>query len=88
MNTTMLIKLDKGLKERAQKIAKDLGLPMSTVINNYLRDFVVSKEVTFVNPILNSRSQKILTARLKEVREGKVAGPFKTVDAFMKSLNS
>lgn len=47
MNTTMLIKIDKKLKENAQKTAKELGLPMSTLINNYLREFVEKKEVTF-----------------------------------------
>lgn len=88
MNTTMLIKLDKGLKEKAQKTAKDLGLPMSTVINNYLKDFVQTKEVTFSAPILNTKTQKILNARLKDVRKGKSIGPFETVEAVAKYLNS
>jgi addiction module RelB/DinJ family antitoxin len=46
MNKILLsIKTDKSVKEEAQKIAKILGLPLSTIINAYLKEFVREKSV-------------------------------------------
>lgn len=87
MNTTMLIKLDKGLKQKAQKTAKDLGLPMSTVINNYLRDFVVTKEITFKAPMPNAKTIRAIKQARKDYKAGKIKS-FSTVEAFIKDLNS
>ncbi|MDO8564439.1 MAG: hypothetical protein Q7R88_00390 [bacterium] len=47
MKTIINIKADKEVKIRAQKVAKQLGVPLSLVINNYLRDFIRTKEVHF-----------------------------------------
>ena len=41
------IKADREVKIKAQKVAKYLGIPLSLVINNYLRDFIRTKEVHF-----------------------------------------
>ncbi|MAZ56593.1 hypothetical protein CL653_02280 [bacterium] len=46
-HTILNIKTDKDLKVEAQSVAKELGLPLSTVINAFLRQFVRDKEVTF-----------------------------------------
>ena len=40
MNTTLTIKTDKNLRNEAKKTADELGLPLTTVINGYLRQFV------------------------------------------------
>jgi len=47
MKTIINIKADKDTKEKAQKIAKELGLPLSTIVNAYLKQFVRNKEVYF-----------------------------------------
>ena len=47
MKTLLNVKTDKDVKEKAQKIAKGIGLPLSSVINAYLKEFIRSKEVTF-----------------------------------------
>lgn len=47
MKTIINIKADRDVKIKAQKVAKQLGVPLSLVINNYLRDFVRTKEVRF-----------------------------------------
>jgi len=41
------VKTDKELKEKAQEIAKEMGFPLGTLINAYLRQFVKSKTVYF-----------------------------------------
>ena len=46
MKTTVInIKTDKEVKMGAQKVAEELGLSLSTVINAYLRQFVRNKEI-------------------------------------------
>jgi len=45
--TVMSVKTDKKLKEKAQKIAKEMGFPLGTLVNAYLRQFVKSKTVYF-----------------------------------------
>ena len=45
MSTTITIKTDKKLHRDAKKTARELGIPLTTVINAYLKDFV--REKTF-----------------------------------------
>ena len=46
MKTTVInVKTDKEIKGAAQKVAEELGLSLSTVINAYLRQFVRNKEI-------------------------------------------
>jgi addiction module RelB/DinJ family antitoxin len=47
MKTLINIKADKAVKEGAQKLAEELGLSLSAVINAYLKHFVRSREVYF-----------------------------------------
>ena len=62
MEKTLLnIKIDPALKGQAQDAAKELGLPLGTIINAYLRDFIHQKRVVFAaQPIPNVRTQKLL----------------------------
>ncbi len=79
MDTTLLnVKTHKKLKEEAQKVAKELGLPLGTIINAYLRELVREKRVLFsVPPIPNMRTQKLLKKIMHDMRKGKNAhGPF------------
>ena len=47
MKAIINIKADRDVKVKAQKVAKKLGMPLSTVINAYLRDFVRTETVHF-----------------------------------------
>ncbi len=58
MKTILNIKIDQTLKTEAQKTAKELGLPLSVVLNNYLKEFVVEKEVVFS---INAKTAKKLS---------------------------
>ena len=88
MDTTMLIKTNRALKQRAQKLAKKMGLPLGTLVNNYLRNFVVDRQAIFNAPIPNKKTQGAIEAARKEFRAGKTSGPFHSVNEMMKSLNS
>lgn len=45
MNTTMLVKTQKDLKIKAQKLAKELGLTLTDVINASLRQFIINQGI-------------------------------------------
>ncbi len=47
MKSIINIKADREVKIKAQRVAKKLGMPLSTVINGYLREFVRTETVHF-----------------------------------------
>ena len=47
MKTVINIKTDKEIKEKAQKLAHELGVPLSTLVNAYLRQFIRTREFSF-----------------------------------------
>lgn len=88
MKTIINIKADKDVKEKASKTAKQIGLPLSAVVNAFLKQFIAEKSVTFSVPLRPSKwLQKILLETEKDFREGKnIEGPFYTAKEFMKGL--
>lgn len=47
MKTVINIKANREVKENAQKLAKELGLSLSDVLNASLRNFIRTREVYF-----------------------------------------
>ena len=88
--TILNVKTDKKLKTEAKKVAGELGVPLSTVINAFLKQFVRDKEITLSanqyrpTPYLES----ILEQAQKEYEDGDFIGPFKTGDDFIAHLKS
>lgn len=61
MNTTLLLKTNKALKDEASRVAKELGVPLTTVVNAYLRQFVRDREIHIsMEPILSAKKLKEL----------------------------
>lgn len=57
MNTILNIKTAKDLKVQAQSIAEELGVPLSTIINSFLKQLVRERKLVLdidypVNPVL------------------------------------
>jgi addiction module RelB/DinJ family antitoxin len=74
--TVISVKTDKSTKNAAQKVAHDLGIPLSTVLNAYLRQFVRDKAVSVhMEPKLLPEVEKELLAVIKEARAGKNLSP-------------
>ncbi len=88
--TTINIKADKEVKEKAQKVARDLGMPLSTIINAYLNQFIRTKEVHFyIEGELKPSVKKRLDRLQKEASEGKNLSPsFKNTKDAVNYLNS
>lgn len=63
MNTIINFKTDKRVKAKAQKIASQMGLNLSDVLNIYLRSFIVKKELYInLNQDESSPSDELLDA--------------------------
>lgn len=90
MDTILTIKTNKMLKEAAQETAKELGVPLSTAMNAFLRQFVREKELILSANKLKPTVylQKILRDADEEYARGDSAGPFtgKEVIAHLKHL--
>ena len=79
MTKTLLnVRTDIKVKKEAQKIAKNLGVPLSVIVNAYLREFIRSKEVRFsYESKLRPEVGKILKKQKKDFEDGKnVLGSF------------
>jgi addiction module RelB/DinJ family antitoxin len=76
--TVLNIKTDKKVKEEAQKAARELGLPLGTIVNAYLRELAREKRVVFsVPPAPNRRLQMLLKKIRKDVgKRRKSVKPF------------
>lgn len=81
MKTILNIKTDEELKKEAQRVAKNLGLPLGTIVNNFLKTLVTEKRVVFSeSPQPNPANQKILDAALADIQEGRNVTLFDSIE--------
>ena len=91
MKTVINIKADKRIKEDAQELAKELGIPLGTIINAYLRQFIRTREVYFSHiPKMTPELELIVGKSLQDLKNKKnIAGPFnsaKEMDEYLDSV--
>jgi len=66
------IKADIEVKKSAQKIAHELGLPLSGVINAFLKDFIRSRSISFSSvPHMTPALESVLGKIESDVKTGK-----------------
>ncbi|OGH18948.1 MAG: hypothetical protein A2868_03755 [Candidatus Levybacteria bacterium RIFCSPHIGHO2_01_FULL_40_15b] len=80
MNTAVIItKTEPATKVQAQRLAKDLGVSLSSLINAYLRQLVRTRRVEFdLGEEPSSRLKKILRQAEKNWKSGNHSPAFKT----------
>ena len=90
MTTVIHIKADKQVKENAQKVAKDLGLTLSDVINASLRNFIRTREVVFSDiPQMTPELEKLLDKVGEDIKKGRNLSPaFKSPEEMDEYLDS
>lgn len=91
MKTTVInVKTDKGVKRRAQKVAEELGLSLSTVINAYLRQFIRNKEIHLsVAPRMSAELEEFLGEVEEDIRKKRNFSPvFSSGEEMDRWLNS
>lgn len=90
MKTVINIKADKDVKESAQKVAQDLGIPLSTIINAYLKQFIRNKSVYFSSsPKVSTEFENLLGSIEKDVKNKKnISNGFSSVNELANYLDS
>ena len=78
MKTVLNIKIDRDLKKKVQKVAEEVGLPLSLIFTNYAQQFVTDKRITFGVPeVPNKKTAKILKEIERDSELGRnLVGPF------------
>ena len=89
-DTTILsLKTKKQVKELAQMRAKQLGIPLGTLVNAFLRDLGQTGEVhfTIAEPI-TPKMAKIIEEMRTEIANGETYGPFtiEQAEAFLDDI--
>lgn len=87
MKTILNIKTEKNLKEAAQEVAKDLGVPLTTAINVFLKQFVRDRELIISDSYKPSIYLRNILEEEKELnrKDIKVSD---SVKSLMKDLDS
>jgi len=76
MNTILNFKTDKALKEEAKKVARELGLPLGTIMNHYLKELVREKRVLYTtHPVPSSTVVAELQKMSTEARDSENISP-------------
>jgi addiction module RelB/DinJ family antitoxin len=84
------IKIDADLKQEAQKLAKNLGLSLSAIVENKLRQAVRERRIVFEEELVpNAQTAKQLREIEADIKAGRnLSGPFETFEELEKHLDS
>lgn len=84
------VKIDADVKRQAQKLAQRLGLSLSSIVENKLKEVVSERRVIFEEEYLpNEKIAKELEKIEEDVKAGRnLNGPFNTFEELEKHLNS
>lgn len=90
MQTVIYIKADKEVKENAAKVARELGLNLSDVINASLRNFIRTREVIFSDtPRMTPELEKLLDKVEEDIKNKRnLVGPFSSAEEMDKYLDA
>lgn len=88
MKTVLHVKTNKNLKDDAQKLAKEIGLPLSIVINGLLQRFVAEKGITFGQRLIPTSELKQVIKEIEKESKNKSKGPFTNKQEIKNYLNT
>ena len=76
MKTLINIRADVDVKRRAKKAAKELGIPLSTIVNAYLKQFGREQRINFAVPLRpNKKTAGLLRQASRDYLEKKNVSP-------------
>ena len=89
MNTVLNVKVDPHVKILAQKTARDLGVPLSIVVNTYLKEFVHTKELYLSSKTyrMTPYLEKIIEKAEKNIAKDNLSPAFDNADDFIEYLD-
>ena len=88
--TIINIKVNKSLKQEAQELADEIGVPLTTVITASLKEFVRSRSLTVsAFPRLKPEIERELGKAIDDYKKGKnISKTFSTADEITAHLSS
>lgn len=88
--TVLNVKTDVKVKQEVQRLARELGVPLSTIINAQLKNFIREKQIILsLYPRLRPEQEMLLDQIEKDIQENKnLSKPFKTAEEMDRYLNS
>lgn len=91
MKTAISLKIDVDVRDRAQGVARRIGIPLSMVVNQQLKQFADERRIEFYEPLVpNAKTRKLLDEALRDIRGGrndKFSPPFTNVNAMDRWLD-
>ena len=88
MNTTLTIKTPKKLRDDAKKTAERLGVPLTTVMNSMLKQFVRDQRLVLECPYPSHTPNAETRHALRELRDRKQTETFESFDAWRKAMHA
>ncbi|HVC36751.1 MAG TPA: type II toxin-antitoxin system RelB/DinJ family antitoxin [Candidatus Dormibacteraeota bacterium] len=86
----MTIKIDADVKQQSQKLARRLGLSLSAIVENKLREVVAERRVVFEEELIpNEKTAKELVKIEADIKAGRnLSKTFTSFEELEKHLNS
>jgi len=89
MKTVISVKTDVATKKRAQAVAEEIGIPLGTLLNAYIKQIAATGIVNFsVSEPVTPKMAKIITQADKQITSGDISGPFSTTEGLFEHLDS
>lgn len=90
MKTAVInFKTDDATKAKAQAVAKQIGIPLSNLLNAYLYELASTGSVHFTaSEAMTGKMEQIIGEAEKEIAAGEVSGPFETLEEMFVHLDS
>jgi len=86
VNTSMTIRMNREVKQKAQLIFAELGMDMTTAINVFLRQAITHRGFPF-EVVLNTPNDVTLAAMETAENNEDISGPFDSVSSLMAVLS-
>lgn len=84
--TVLNVKTDVEVKKAAQKLAKEIGVPLSTIVNAQLKRFVEERRVELAAPLVPSAYLRGVLDRAEKAGPDEYSPAFDNVEDAMKWL--
>ena len=86
---TVNFKTDDATKTKAQAVAKQIGIPLSNLLNAYLHELANTGSVHFTaSEPMTEKMELLITEAEKEIAAGEVSGPFESLEEMFAHLDS
>lgn len=82
-------KTDDATKAKAQAVAKQIGIPLSNLLNAYLYELASTGSVHFTaSEPMTEKMEQLIAGAEREIAAGEVSGPFETLEDMFAHLDS